>query len=58
MVGTIVGTHAFRIYDAEMGLRLPLDALAQTDDWHPVQGFRTRPSQRALHRRRALGPAT
>ena len=30
--GTIAGTHAFRLYEGELGLRLRLDHLAQTDD--------------------------
>jgi hypothetical protein len=30
--GTIVGTHAFRLYEGALGLRLRLDHLAQTDD--------------------------
>ena len=30
--GTIVGTHAFRLYEGELGLRYDLDRSAQTDD--------------------------
>ncbi|MQT14665.1 nucleotidyltransferase family protein [Segnochrobactrum spirostomi] len=30
--GTIVGTHAFRLYEGELGLRYGLDEAAQTDD--------------------------
>jgi hypothetical protein len=30
--GTIVGTHAFRLYEGELGLRFHFDQLAQTDD--------------------------
>jgi hypothetical protein len=30
--GTIVGTHAFRLYEAELGLRFSIAELAQTDD--------------------------
>lgn len=30
--GTVVGTHAFRLYEGELGLRLDLDQTAQTDD--------------------------
>lgn len=30
--GTVVGTHAFRLYEGELGLRLGLDQVAQTDD--------------------------
>ncbi|MFD1798077.1 GSU2403 family nucleotidyltransferase fold protein [Paracoccus aurantiacus] len=30
--GTIVGTHAFRLYEGELGLRFGLDQTAQTDD--------------------------
>lgn len=30
--GTIVGTHAFRLYEGELNLRLGLDQSAQTDD--------------------------
>jgi hypothetical protein len=30
--GTIVGTHAFRLYEGELGLRYDLDQSAQTDD--------------------------
>jgi len=30
--GTIVGTHAFRLYEGELGLRYRFDQLAQTDD--------------------------
>ena len=30
--GTIVGTHAFRLYEGELGLRYSFDEMAQTDD--------------------------
>ncbi|MCB0057279.1 MAG: hypothetical protein KDE45_09645 [Caldilineaceae bacterium] len=30
--GTIVGTHAFRLYEGELGVRFDLDMAAQTDD--------------------------
>ena len=30
--GTLVGTQAFRLYEAELGIRLGTDAAAQTDD--------------------------
>jgi hypothetical protein len=30
--GTIAGTHAFRLYEGELGLRYAFDQLAQTDD--------------------------
>lgn len=30
--GTIVGTQAFRLYEGELGIRLPFDQTAQTDD--------------------------
>ena len=30
--GTVVGTHAFRLYEGELNLRLGLDHAAQTDD--------------------------
>ena len=30
--GTVVGTHAFRLYEGELGVRLSLDQAAQTDD--------------------------
>jgi len=30
--GTIVGTHAFRHYEGELGIAFPLDQAAQTDD--------------------------
>lgn len=30
--GTIVGTNAFRLYEGELGLRLPLGGMATTDD--------------------------
>lgn len=30
--GTIVGTQAFRLYESELGVRLPFDQTAQTDD--------------------------
>lgn len=30
--GTIVGTQAFRLYEGELGVRLPFDQTAQTDD--------------------------
>lgn len=30
--GTIVGTHAFRLYEGELGIRLSLDDMAQTND--------------------------
>jgi hypothetical protein len=30
--GTIVGTHAFRLYEGELGVRLDFDMTAQTDD--------------------------
>lgn len=30
--GTIVGTHAFRLYEGELGLRYSVDEMAQTDD--------------------------
>ncbi|MBR9766166.1 MAG: hypothetical protein GYB53_22300 [Rhodobacteraceae bacterium] len=30
--GTVVGTHAFRLYEGELGLRYALDDTAQTDD--------------------------
>ena len=30
--GTIVGTHAFRLYEGELGIRLGFDQMAQTDD--------------------------
>jgi hypothetical protein len=30
--GTIAGTHAFRLYEGELGMRLRLDHLAQTND--------------------------
>lgn len=30
--GTVVGTHAFRLYEGELNLRLGLDQAAQTDD--------------------------
>ncbi len=30
--GTIVGTHAFRLYEGELGLRYRVDQAAQTDD--------------------------
>ena len=30
--GTIVGTHAFRLYEGELGVRFDLDMTAQTDD--------------------------
>lgn len=30
--GTIVGTHAFRLYEGELGIRFGLDMAAQTDD--------------------------
>ncbi|WP_417260258.1 GSU2403 family nucleotidyltransferase fold protein [Celeribacter sp.] len=30
--GTIVGTHAFRLYEGELGLRLPLGEVANTGD--------------------------
>ncbi|MGL6212212.1 MAG: nucleotidyltransferase family protein [Paracoccaceae bacterium] len=30
--GTIVGTHAFRFYEGELGLRYSFDQIAQTDD--------------------------
>lgn len=30
--GTVVGTHAFRLYEGELNLRLGLDQVAQTDD--------------------------
>lgn len=30
--GTIVGTHAFRLYEGELGLRFGLEQAAQTDD--------------------------
>ncbi|MEO1092011.1 MAG: GSU2403 family nucleotidyltransferase fold protein [Pseudomonadota bacterium] len=30
--GTVVGTHAFRLYEGELGVRLSLDEAAQTDD--------------------------
>lgn len=30
--GTIVGTHAFRLYEGELGVRFDLDTAAQTDD--------------------------
>lgn len=30
--GTIVGTHAFRLYEGELGVRFEMDMTAQTDD--------------------------
>ena len=30
--GTIVGTHAFRLYEGELGIRLPLGGMANTGD--------------------------
>lgn len=30
--GTIVGTHAFRLYEGELGIRMTLDQAAMTDD--------------------------
>ena len=30
--GTVVGTHAFRLYEGELGIRLGFDMTAQTDD--------------------------
>jgi len=30
--GTIVGTNAFRLYEGELGIRLPLDGMANTGD--------------------------
>jgi len=30
--GTIVGTHAFRLYEGELGVRFDMDMTAQTDD--------------------------
>ncbi|MEM8655191.1 MAG: GSU2403 family nucleotidyltransferase fold protein [Pseudomonadota bacterium] len=30
--GTIVGTHAFRLYEGELGMRLPLGGMANTND--------------------------
>lgn len=30
--GTIVGTNAFRLYEGELGIRLPLGGMANTDD--------------------------
>lgn len=30
--GTVVGTHAFRLYEGELGLRYSFDQMAQTDD--------------------------
>jgi hypothetical protein len=30
--GTIVGTHAFRLYEGELGIRISFDQMAQTDD--------------------------
>jgi hypothetical protein len=30
--GTIVGTHAFRLYEGELGVRLSFDQMAQTGD--------------------------
>ena len=30
--GTLVGTHAFRHYEGELGVTIPFDAAAQTDD--------------------------
>ena len=30
--GTVVGTHAFRLYEGELNLRLSLEQTAQTDD--------------------------
>ncbi|WP_443751430.1 GSU2403 family nucleotidyltransferase fold protein [Asticcacaulis solisilvae] len=41
--GTIVGTHAFRFFEGELGLRYRFDDTAQTDDLR--QAYRDAVSQ-------------
>ncbi|WP_249116655.1 GSU2403 family nucleotidyltransferase fold protein [Ciceribacter sp. L1K23] len=52
--GTIVGTNAFRLYDAELGIRLPIGAIANTDEIDNAQ-FETEPGSGGSCRSGARG---